>query len=91
MEVSELKHFRRVALPARIISFVEEAELSLNEVRWLDDQSRQREIKVQRHTQSIFLRCAGVMMATTRHPEAGQQKPHFHPIEKVGESKFKGF
>ena len=32
-----------------------------------------------------------VMMATTRHREAGHQKPHFHPIEKVRESKFKGF
>jgi hypothetical protein len=24
------------------------------------------------------------------HPEAGHQKPHSHPIEKVRESKFKG-
>jgi hypothetical protein len=31
------------------------------------------------------------MMATTRHSEAGHQKTHFHPIEKVRESKFKGF
>ncbi|QNI31086.1 efflux RND transporter permease subunit [Alloacidobacterium dinghuense] len=26
-----------------------------------------------------------------RHPEAGRRKPHFHLIEKVRESKFKGF
>jgi len=59
---------------------------------WLPDQWKQLHAAQLDAKESMSLGLsARVMMATTRHPEAGHQKPHFHPIEKVGESKFKGF
>jgi len=59
---------------------------------WLPDQWKQLHAAQLDAKESMSLGLsARVMMATTRHAEAGHQKPHFHPIEKVGESKFKGF
>jgi hypothetical protein len=55
----QFKHFQRWDVPCVTISVPDLLdELHTNDDLWLADQSRQRKIKVQQHTQSIFLRGA---------------------------------
>ena len=54
-----MKHFRLITLPliADSLAIVRD-ELQRNEALWQVDQSRQRKVAVQRHTQNVFLRAA---------------------------------